>query len=441
TNSKSWSVKNIFVIGLEPFNLALLRTIQSPDGYSFISLLDYDVAVHPPSGVIDFTGLLSAAEEQLAENAGAVDAIISYWDFPSSGLRPVLCRRHGLPGPAIEAVARCEHKYWSRLEQRRAVPELVPGFCAVDPFADDPLEQIDVPYPFWIKPVKAHSSYLGFMIHDERDFREAIPTIRENIHRFGDAFNAFLDLVEMPPEVARIGGNHCVAEQVISAGEQCTLEGYVWQGDVVVYGVVDSVRSGKHKSSFSRYQYPSKLPANIRERMIAATKRVLDHIGYDNAPFNVEFYWDQDSDAIRLLEINTRISKSHSPLFWMVDGATHQSVAIDLALGRRPDFPHRRGRHALAAKFMLRVFEDAVVRRVPDDSHIQQLKQEFPDAMVRVLTKEGQRLRHLHYQDSYSFELAEIFLGAEDEQTLLEKYRVAVETLPFELEPLEPAEA
>jgi hypothetical protein len=434
-------VKNIFVIGLEPFNLALLRTIESSGGYNFISLLDYDAAVHPASGVIDFTGLLSAAEEQLTQYSGAVDAIISYWDFPSSALRPVLCQRHGLPGPAIEAVAKCDHKYWSRLEQRRAVPDLIPGFCAVDPFADDPLAQVDLAYPFWIKPVKAHSSYLGFMIHDEADFREAIPIIRANIHRFGDAFNAFLEMVEMPPEIAEIGGKHCVAEQVISAGEQCTLEGYVWEGEVVVYGIIDSIRSGKHQSCFARYQYPSNLPTHIQERMIAATKRVLGHIGYDNAPFNAEFYWEKDSDAIRLLEINTRISKSHCPLFWMVDGATHQSVAIDLGLGRRPDFPHRRGRHTLSAKFMLRVFEDAVVRRVPDDSHIQQLKQKFPDAMVRILTRAGQRLRHLEYQDSYSFELAEIFLGAEDEQSLREKYRIATEMLPFELEPLEPAEA
>jgi hypothetical protein len=37
-------------------------------------------------------------------------------------------------------------------------------------------------------------------------------------------------------------------------------------------------------------------------------------------------------DTIWLLEINTRISKSHCPLFRRVDGASHHQVMLDLAL-------------------------------------------------------------------------------------------------------------
>jgi hypothetical protein len=427
-------MKNIFVVGLEPFNLTLLQGLSGAEQYDFRELLAYDEVVQPRSGHIDLGALLDTAERRLAAFAGTIDAIIGYWDFPTSVIVPILCHRHGLPGPSLEAVAACEHKYWCRVEQQQVIPDLVPRFCSVDPFAKDPLALIDIPFPFWIKPVKAHSSYLGFKIRNEADFRACLPVIRANIAHFGKPFDAFLDMVKMPDEVAGIGGCTCIAEEIISAGKQCTLEGYVYRGETVVYGVIDSIRSGKYRSCFSRYQYPSQLPRRVQKRMIEATQRFMSHIGYDGAPFNVEYYWNPCTDEIRILEINTRISKSHSPLFEMVDGETHQKVAIDLALGRRPEFPHRQGRYRVAAKFMLRIFEDGIVEHVPHATDIEHFKRRYPEALVRIMVDEGTQLSHLTYQDSYSFEIAEIFLGADSQRELLDKYRAALE-LPFRFKP------
>ncbi len=434
-------MKNIFVAGLEPFNLALLHSLPNAGEYAFHKLLSHDEAVRPKNGLFNLDALLAFAEKRLIDFGGSVDAIIGYWDFPSSVIVPVLNHRHSLPGPRLEAVAAFEHKYWARLEQQKIIPEFVPRFCAVDPFAHDPYRTIDLPFPFWLKPIKAHSSYLGFRIHDRADFESCLPIIRKNIARFGDPFNAFLKMVDLPGDIAGIGGNHCIAEEIISGGEQCTLEGYVYQGDVVVYGVVDSVRTGRHQSCFSRYQYPSKLPEHVQGRMIDATRRLMNHIGYDGAPFNMEFYWDPATDQIRLLEVNTRISKSHSPIFKMVDGVTHHQVAVELALGRKPDFPHRQGKYAVAAKFMVRVFADGIVARVPRQADIERFHQTFPDGLFRPMVNEGDRLAHLLYQDSYSFEIAELFLGAGSETELLEKCDAALKLLPFEVKPLEPMAA
>lgn len=434
---ESSDMKNIFVAGLEPFNLSLLTGLDSAGQYSYHELLAYDEVVRPRSGEIDLLALLKTTEDRLAAFTGSIDAIIGYWDFPGSVVVPILCHLHGLPAPQLEAVAACEHKYWCRTEQSRVIPEFVPRYCAVDPFAEDPLSRINLKFQFWIKPVKAHSSYLGFKIDDEADFRAALPIIRANIGHFGAPFDAFLAMVKIPPEIEGIGGHHCVAEEIISAGHQCTLEGYAHGGEIVVYGVVDSIRSGRHLSSFARYQYPSQLPSGVQDRMIKAAQRFMRHVGYDNAPFNVEFYWDPQEDMIRILEVNTRISKSHSPLFMMVDGVSHQKVAIDIALGKRPDFPYRQGKYKLAAKFMLRTFEDGLVESVPHADDIEQLQQRFPEALTRIMVEDGTQLAHLAYQDSYSFEIAEIFLGARNEAELLEKYRVALELLPFKIDPTE----
>lgn len=421
----------IGVIGLDPTNQAMLDAVAGREDVIFRELLTYREAVNPPSGEIAFDSLVDTARRRIAENGYDLSGIIGWWDFPTTGLAPVLQGTLGLPGADLPAVAACEHKYWSRLRQAEILPGLVPRVAAVDPFATDPLAAINLEFPFWIKPVKAHSSYLGFRISKAQDFRAALPRIREGIGLFGKPFNEFLARIDLPDEVARIDGYHCIAEEIISQGQQCTLEGYVHKGRTVVYGVVDSIRGGRNRSSFSRYQYPSQLPQHVAARMCEAAATYLAHIGYDDAPFNMEFYWSKSDNEIRLLEVNTRISKSHSPLFMMVDGQPHQKVAIDLALGRAPDFPAREGRYPMAGKFMLRVFEDARVESVPSARDLERFHAEFPGSYVNIHVQPGDCLAHLPYQDSYSFQLADIFLGGESQAELRAKYDRALELLPF----------
>jgi hypothetical protein len=429
-------MKNIFVIGLDGFNLEELQSIREAQSCRFVGLLEYDEIVRPKSGKIEFEFLRSKAEKALASFPGSIDGIVAFWDFPSSAMAGVLRNAHGLAGPSNEAIAKCEHKYWSRLEQREVVPDLVPRFCAIDPFAGNPLEYVKVNYPFWIKPVKAHSSRLGFKIHTPDELRGHLPEIREKIGFFGRPFNEYLDHVGVPKQVRPISGYWCIAEEMISAGQQCTLEGYVYDGDVEVYGIVDSIRGGRHRSCLVRYQYPSSLPAKVQSRMIDATRKVLTRFGYDCAPFNIEYFWDRRTDQIRLLEVNARISKSHCPLFRMVDGASHQEVMVDLALGERPRFPSRKGPFRIAGKFMQRVFDDGVVSGMPTSNEISQVHRVYPEARFRLLAEVGERLKYSHHCDSYSYELADIFLGAGNQGELRRKYQDVLDRVTFDVEPV-----
>jgi hypothetical protein len=427
-------MRNVFVLGLDDFNRQELRSIREAGTCNFIGLLTYEEAVHPKHGKIDFDALKRKAEAQLTAFPESIDGIVSFWDFPCSALAGVLRNELGLPGPSNESIAKCEHKFWSRLEQREVVPDMVPKFRAFDPTQDDPLESLDLAFPFWVKPVKAHSSHLGFKIRDRAGFYAHLPEIREKIGLFGAPFDQYLRHVEAPGSVRPVNGHWCIAESIISAGQQCTLEGYVHDGEVTVYGVVDSVREGKHRSCFQRYQYPSQLPRHVQERMIEAASRVMTRFGYDGAPFNMEFYWDRRSDDIRLLEVNARISKSHCPLFRMVDGASHQEVMVDLAIGQRPAFPSGEGPFRIAGKFMVRFFTDGVIKAMPDEAEIARVEKRYPEARVRLLAHEGQRLTHMDFQDSYSFEVAEIFLGGNDQRELLRKYRDCLQLLTFDIE-------
>jgi biotin carboxylase len=434
-HSSAWYprvTKNIFVVGLDAFNLAQLQALRHAGAYRFHSLIGYEEI--KGGACFPVREFLSGAKHTLGKFQDRIDAIVGYWDFPVSTLLPVLRREQGLPGPTLEAALKCEHKFWSRQLQKEVVPALVPPFEELDPFRADAIERCSLHYPFWLKPVKAASSHLGFLIHNETGFRHSLSIIRERIARYAEPFNHIMAMADLPEEIAAIDGNHCIAEGIISAGRQCTLEGYVHAGKVHVYGIVDSIREGKHRSCFARYQYPSSLPRRVQSRMIAATETVLTHMGYDDSPFNAEFYWHAGSDAIRLLEINTRISKSHCPLFKLVDGEYHHAVMIEVALGQQPDFPFREGRFRTAAKFMLRCYCDGTIHAVPDTEDIERVKQRFPGAEVLLHVEPGMRLSSLPDQDSYSYEIAVIFLGADNQKELLENYRTVRDMLPFKIE-------
>lgn len=426
--------RNIFVVGLDDFHLAQLRTLPGAGDYVFHPLFTHQELKQRPRFPVE--RLIDEGVALLKRFPGRVDAVVGYWDFPVSTVLPILRASVGLPGPTLESVLKCEHKYWSRLEQAQVVPGYIPAFCTVDPFAAEPLAGVTIDFPFWIKPVKAVLSYLGFLVEDVDDFRRAIERIRAGIRRFGDPFNLVLEHATLPPEVAEVDGNRCIAESLISAGRQCTLEGYAWQGDVRIYGVVDSLREGAACSSFSRYQYPSVLPEAVQARMADIAARVIRRIGYDGAPFNIEFYWEADTERIWLLEINTRISKSHAPLFRMVDGCYHHQVMIDLGLGREPSMPRREGPYACAAKFMVRRHEDARVVRAPTRAEIDAMEAEFTGVVLQVDVSEGMRLSELPYQDSYTYEVATVFVGADTVEELEAKHARIMARLPLEFETL-----
>ncbi|XKH61118.1 hypothetical protein LG290_05050 [Halomonas sediminis] len=424
---------NVFVVGYDDLGKELLPKLRHVEDYHFRGLLPLDEVAH--AAEYDFDQLVADARRELEDFSGVVDAIVGYWDFPTSALLPVLRENLGLPGPSLEAVLKCEHKYWSRLEQSRAVPDCVPPFQAVDPFDENAVDTIEIDYPFWIKPVKAHSSYLGFLIENAEQLESVLPTIRKGIGNFGKPLNQVMKYLDLPDDIAPVTGNQCIAEGIISAGWQCTLEGFVQNGEIQVTGMIDSVRKG-HRSVLLRYEYPSALPDDVQQRIIDYARRVMTQIGYDNAPFNIEFYHDQENDKLWLLEINSRLSRSHAAIFQLVDGAPHFQVMVDLGVGITPRMPRGEGRYPLAAKQMLRVFEDGIVRRVPSEEEIQRVKQAFPGTIFYLNVREGVRLSELFHQDSYSYELGVLFIGAENRDDLEERIEQCRDMLTFDIEPL-----
>ncbi len=421
-------ILNIFVIGLNDFNIQKLSSIRNADRHNFIKLLDAEDVLeredYPLHEIIEKAG------KEIRRQKSTHDGIIHYIDFPVSTIVPLLGKEFGFRTSSLESVLKCEHKYWSRFEQKRIIPEHVPLFQAFDPFEENVIGKIEIKYPFWVKPVKSFSSYLGFRINNKSDFILATSVIKRNIGRFSDPFNYMLDMVDKPEEVSAVNGGYCIAEDIIG-GRQCTQEGFSFNGKIEIYATIDSFRE-PYLPSFSSYQYPSILPPDVQKRMTVISKTIMEYIAYDNAPFNIEYFWDMETNRIWLLEINPRISESHCDLFEKVDGSSSHQVAVELALGIKPSPQKGKGEYNCAAKFFVRSFEDAMVTRVPSSEEIQHIEEELvPGSIIKIKAIEGKRLSEMMDQDSYSYNTAIVFIGAGSKKELDEKYRLILDNLHF----------
>ncbi len=422
--------KNVFFVGLNDYNLQTLKKLPQAADVEFHAALTFDeMRDDPDTPVAD---LVDLAAQRMEAVPGGAHGIASFFDFPGTIMSAILAERFGLPGPSLESLLKCEHKYWSRLEQHKVVSEHIPSFRAFDPFDDDAYNKIGLVPPFWIKPIKSFRSYLAYAITDERQFHDVMTVCREKSPAI---VNPFMDIMrehDMPDEFTEIPETF-IAESTMS-GAQCTLEGYAYDGRVVIYGVVDSVRE-PDSSSFARYEYPSSLPLEVTHRMMDVARAVIQQFGYNHGPFNVEFFYDQTGDNVWLLEVNPRASQSHADLFQKVHGISHFSVVVDLALGRKPRTFQRDGTWNVAGHFFVRTTEAGKVVRMPNEGAMQRLISRQNDTRISLAVEKGADLTALANQDSYSFELATVDIGGRDRMDILDRFDQAMTALQFEIEP------
>ena len=363
--------------------------------------------------------------------------VVGIDDFPACMLAAIVAETFGFVFPSVESLFLCQHKYYSRLRQREAAPEAVPNFHAVDiSRALDPSD-IPVPFPVFVKPVKSYLSILARRAETFRDLARAVAEAPARLGPVARMFDALIGASTLDGRYRDVPASALLLEEPLS-GHQVTLDGYAYQGRVVPLGVVDSVFF-PGTLSFARFEYPSRLPPRVQERMARIAQGVIAGVGLDRTFFNIEFFYRQEDDSVRIIEINGRMASQFAPLYRMLHGMDMYAMQLDLVLGRDPGgsavwSPDRRVDGA-AASFVLRRFEDGRVARVPSVEDLRRFGERFPDAFVEILVQEGERLSD-ELQDDESYRYALVDLCAGDWEELYRKYADASALLPFTFAPL-----
>lgn len=247
--------RNIFIVALEEKQKAILDALWQSKEQEICSLLTVGTTVEAEN--FYFNKARSSTEEKLASFSNTADAINSQWDFPTSVLVPAPYKEHEITSSSVTNALKSERKRCSRIEQRQVISEAVPRYWGIDPFADSPVEQVTTNYPFWIKPIKALSSQLG---SKNGSFGPAIKEIIININQLG-----------APQET-------------------------MFQGELNVSGITSQPKSDIPNTLFDRLAYSSNYPEPDHHKMVEVTRKFLEHIGYDNACFNIEFMRSEADD-------------------------------------------------------------------------------------------------------------------------------------------------
>jgi hypothetical protein len=339
-----------------------------------------------------------------------------------------VARRLGLPGTDPVAVIRAQHKVLARELTAAVLPHASPRYI-VFPWTVDAAAAAALPYPLFVKPVKAAYSVLArrcdrveeLMRH--LDFR---PSEKHIIRRLVKPFNDLMRDLLPGDEVC--DAHHLIGEELLD-GVQVNVDGYVDRGAAHCLGVVDSVMY-PGTIAFQRFEYPSRLPETAQRDVERVACRALEAIGFNHGLFNVELFWRARDGTVKIIEINPRLAAQFADLYEKVDGMNPYHVLADLAIGRTPRWIRRAGRYGAAASFVFREF-DGAIKVAPSRAEIAWLQATHPDACLQTFIKHGNsRGREMKWLGSYRY--ATVNLGGRDREDLFRRYDSICANLAFE---------
>lgn len=420
-------MKKILVLFPKDWDLYELSKPQYRDSYRFY-FEGFDVHRFPENlRLLTF----DAARwiDKLADkyHALGVDGIISNNEHFGALIAALLAERLGLPGTQPRAVALAQHKFYARDVISRVVPDATPRYAAF-PYDVRKPEDVGLPFPLFVKPIKATFSVLARDIPDFAELRRHLsftPLEKLIIKRL---VRPYTELTRRLADF-QIDAHHMIGEEIMH-GMQLNVDAIACFGRVEVLGVVDCIMyPGTH--AFRRFEYPSAISASLRARLEALTAEVADALGFDHGAFNIEFRYDPERDSLRVIELNPRMASQLADLYSRVDGLNPYRVLLSLALGERPRIEKDAGRFKRAASFIFRKFDGRALARSPSAEQVARFAAAQPDAKLMLYLKRGAALaREMKWLGSYRY--AVLNMGGMSTSDLVSRYRSACRQLAFD---------
>lgn len=326
----------------------------------------------------------------------------------------LLAEKMGWPGTKVEAVLACQHKLYAREVLEQVAPEANIEFARLeaDYGADIP---DNITYPAFVKPTKAAFSVLATLVNNPAELYEHT--------RFG-AWELWVirHLVEPFEKIMRERLPHaCSAHSLMlekpHRGKQYCLDGYYFEGQQRILGVVEAVMYPS-TDSFMRFDYPSKLHSNIQNRAADVADRFLKAIGFDHGLFNMEFFYDEATDKLSVIEFNPRMASQFSDLYRRVNGLDLHEIAMALGHGIDPQtLTISEPTAAVASSFVYRSFDAAMPIQMPSVNKLKMLEEQFPDNLLFSFPKlAGQIERDFKWLRSYRYGI--LHLGGQSSEDL-----------------------
>jgi hypothetical protein len=404
---------------------AAMRRLGAPGGPACFDHAGFDLFSFPGKLGLPLLDLERFADRQAKRGRRrGWRAVLSHHEQFGTLAAALVAERLGLPGATPESIIAAQHKLHARRVLAQVAPEANLRFAALDEDTRAPLPQ-GFDYPVFEKPVKGAFSVLARRVESPDQLRAYA--------RFGRAERWLVGLLVDPFERVRrvrlpqAGSTYrtLLEEPVDPRTAQFNLDGWVQDGRAHALGVVDAIMY-PGTQAFMRWEHPSRLAAEVQRRALAVAQRFLAAIGYTHGFFNLEFFYDEGEDRLRVIECNPRLASQFSDLYERVLGVDAHAMALALALGEDPlCVPSHPPKAAVAASLVYRTLQASVtVPKAPSVPQREALASSFPDALLMCFARHGRALaRDFRWTGSHRYGI--LHLGARDRDQLRQRCEAA----------------
>ena len=320
---------------------------------------------------------IEAIVAEFKNNPNFFDGITGFFDTPNA-VAVAISHLVGKPGPSLDSVVRSQNKMRSRTLQQESIAEY--SVAAVS--AEQVLAEGNIPFqPMFVKPMRAAGSFGCEIVHDTAALQARIDKDRHFLEQHNAPYIEAIQTATDDPAILEMlaDSNDYFCEEMIQ-GEQFAVNGYVYNGQIQLHGIVAEIYLPGAKS-FLRHEHPTELPPEWLTRIDDLTQRFISHTGLDNTEFDLEFCIDFELNRLALIEINPRAVAQYENLYMMASGDDMMTTICALACGDPPP-ALQTPKYQFCYSCELRSFDDQHVLAIPDEENLAAIKADFPDAIV-----------------------------------------------------------
>ncbi len=273
--------------------------------YRFHWMEDENFLYPRPKPEFDMIQYTERCSEYVEKNN--IQAVVYSHDL-ANYVAGVLCDRYNLPGPTLESMFLCNHKYYSR---RAEVKPIWSDYIDLDTGAWGNKEPR---FPCYIKPAILTMTLLQYTINTPEELEKALAVLRRELPEwtkpFRDFYAKYLDLKKYPLATKNIA----VVDELVEDATQYVIEGWVTpEGEICVLPLSDSNYYPGKELAIDNYSTPSTLPEHIKKKMIDFSIENVKSHGVKGSFWNVEM-WLKGEECL-VTEVNGRAASVWHKLY------------------------------------------------------------------------------------------------------------------------------
>jgi biotin carboxylase len=226
----------------------------------------------------------------------------------------------GLPAPSPAAAQKARNKFIMK-QALAHLPGLVPRHARVCNWPELEHAIQEIGFPAVLKPTGASASKGIFELRRPADLQAAFATLQDFARPAVDP-------------IFRTYGAEFILEEFLS-GPEFSVEGWVFQGNSEVVGITDKQTTEPFHLEY-QHLYPSALPRDVQEDILAKTRQVVQTLDLNNCAFHLE--GKLTPAGFRLVEIAARIGGDYitSHLIPLSTGLNFYAQVLRVVTGQQP---------------------------------------------------------------------------------------------------------